>query len=224
MTEYFIHFENGSNGYLAHYGVKGMKWGIRRYQNYDRTLTKAGKEQSRNYRKQRQAMRSTKAANDIVRSLTKKERDLLGAERNKDWIDPETEKEQSKNIAKRVVVSDPKTKEPVSFLEIWDNGGSVGQIAIATKHGDKYRGKGYASEAVKKGVDWFEKYGHKNLDYMEWIAEKGNEGSVSLAKKNGFKRDTFANTHPEWDDYPDYVIYTYRKNGKERVDKLLSNS
>lgn len=30
-------------GYLTHYGVKGMKWGVRRYQNKDGTLTAAGK-------------------------------------------------------------------------------------------------------------------------------------------------------------------------------------
>lgn len=29
---------------LYHHGVKGMKWGIRRYQNKDGTLTSAGKE------------------------------------------------------------------------------------------------------------------------------------------------------------------------------------
>lgn len=31
------------NDYIAHWGIKGMKWGIRRYQNADGTLTEAGK-------------------------------------------------------------------------------------------------------------------------------------------------------------------------------------
>ena len=31
-----------SDGELYHYGVKGMKWGVRRYQNYDGSYTRAG--------------------------------------------------------------------------------------------------------------------------------------------------------------------------------------
>ena len=34
---------NYSDDYLAHYGVPGMKWGVRRYQSKDGTLTSAGK-------------------------------------------------------------------------------------------------------------------------------------------------------------------------------------
>ena len=40
----------GPGGELYHWGIKGMKWGVRRYQNKDGTLTEAGKR--RMYREQ----------------------------------------------------------------------------------------------------------------------------------------------------------------------------
>ena len=45
---------------LTHHGIKGMKWGIRRYQNKDGTLTAAGKERYNTYREYR---------NDKIRSI-----------------------------------------------------------------------------------------------------------------------------------------------------------
>lgn len=36
-------YHNIYNEELAHHGIKGMKWGVRRFQNKDGTLTKAGK-------------------------------------------------------------------------------------------------------------------------------------------------------------------------------------
>ena len=38
-NEYFITYD----GELYHWGIKGMKWGVRRYQNADGSLTAAGK-------------------------------------------------------------------------------------------------------------------------------------------------------------------------------------
>ena len=31
------------NNYVMHFGIKGMRWGVRRYQNKDGSLTPAGK-------------------------------------------------------------------------------------------------------------------------------------------------------------------------------------
>ena len=33
--------------YLAHHGILGMKWGVRRYQNEDGTLTEKGKKKAK---------------------------------------------------------------------------------------------------------------------------------------------------------------------------------
>lgn len=41
-----------SENYIQHYGIKGMKWGVRRYQNKDGSLTPAGKKRiSKEYKK-----------------------------------------------------------------------------------------------------------------------------------------------------------------------------
>lgn len=42
MNEYTFNLDD--NNYLAHFGVEGMHWGIRRYQNPDGTLTALGRQ------------------------------------------------------------------------------------------------------------------------------------------------------------------------------------
>ena len=40
-----------NHGYLAHHGILGQKWGVRRFENPDGSLTQAGKKR---YRKEHQ--------------------------------------------------------------------------------------------------------------------------------------------------------------------------
>lgn len=40
---------NLDSDYISHHGILGMKWGVRRYQNSDGTLTSAGKKRVENY-------------------------------------------------------------------------------------------------------------------------------------------------------------------------------
>lgn len=62
---YLMHFSD--DDYLAHYGVVGMKWGVRRYQNPDGTLTAEGRhhyatEHYKNVAKQANGKISNKSA------------------------------------------------------------------------------------------------------------------------------------------------------------------
>lgn len=78
-----------TSDYLCHHGIKGMKWGVRRYQNEDGTLTAAGKERLRGevekaYRKSsnmrefgktlvsQKGMRSYLLGNDSASELSRK--------------------------------------------------------------------------------------------------------------------------------------------------------
>lgn len=188
---------------LYHHGIKGQKWGVRRYRNEDGSLTVAGKQRERLRRNVKRNRPYTDDINDIVKTLSKKERDFLGAEDNEEWIDKNHENEMLSNKAVSFVSKYKNT--PISFIEVWSNGGSTGQIALATRNDPKYRGKGLASKNVESVTKWMDRYGKKSIKELEWIADKNNTASINLAKKHGFVEDT------EPHDHSDKYVYLYRR-------------
>lgn len=196
--------------YLIHHGIKGQKWGVRRFQNPDGSLTSEGLQRQRYRRRAIKFGESTDDVNKIYKSLNKDQKALVsGGQAEKEWIDSSNKFAISTNIAMRHI--NKYGDIPVSFVEVWDNGGKTGEIAIATN--PKFQGRGYALKGAKFATDWFNKYGHKTLDELRWDALDTNPASIKTAKKAGFV-DIIDENDPSYTDAKGVHRLVYR--GKKR--------
>lgn len=189
---------------VYHHGVKGMKWGVRRYQNKDGTLTNTGKKRLIEERRTKNTAKTQNDVENIISSLNKKERERMGLVNDNDKYKTPDE---YKLVAKRCIekIGDI----PISFFDLneYDSGYNA---VVATRNGEEYRGKSYALKVVKKGLDWYDK-NKSNLDKpIIWWAEKNNIGSQKLAEKAGFERDfSIEESDDEWLKN-NWVKYTYK--------------
>lgn len=76
------------NNELQHWGVRGMKWGVRRYQNKDGTLTPAGKkryeQELAKLKKEEQIIKNRKKTQAQIDKLEAKRRQLADEKRTLD--------------------------------------------------------------------------------------------------------------------------------------------
>ena len=103
---------NNTNDELTHWGIKGMKWGVRRYQNDDGSLTAAGKKryasEVQSLKEKERALKKRQAAKDKI--------DVLNAKRKalSEWEDELNGKRvPSKPIHK-------KTASEMTMEELWE--------------------------------------------------------------------------------------------------------
>ena len=95
------------NNELQHWGIKGMKWGVRRYQNSDGTLTAAGKKRYRTDGNLKKNGDSDKTSPSDNRSKT-------SSSENAPKVLSETEKYAKEKAAYEKGISDMTDEEPIS--------------------------------------------------------------------------------------------------------------
>lgn len=153
--------------YLQHYGVKGMKWGVR---------------------KDRYVKSSYKKANAIYNTLTdQQKRFVTGTNSDKPVPKEYVTKGEYRKGGQHLYGSIEQDKGlPVSVIDLWStNGGLAAAVSIATRNDPKYLRKGYADRAVERGLEWFNS--HPEIEYMVWGVNVENTASIELAKKHGFE-------------------------------------
>lgn len=173
--------------------IKGMKWGVRCYQNPDGTLTAAEKKKIRDKRRFEKTVKSEHDVDNIVSSLSKEDRKYMGFLTSDELYKTPDE---YKLVAYRYIQKYGDT--PIAFFELNEYDSGLNAV-VATRKGEQYRKKGYATNAVKRGLAWYDKHKDQLNKPIIWWAEKKNISSRKLAEKTGFKRDrSIEKSDDEW--------------------------
>lgn len=165
--------------YLKHHGVQGQRWGIRNGPPYP-----VQNSQQKAISRVKRAAKTKSKVDDIVNSLSREEKDKLGLGKGENEY---LSIEQGEYVLHRVLkqIGDI----PVSFFDLLDDGDTI-NLALATRSGKQYRGKGYSSDAATKAMNWLNKHPKiRNGRDIVWGVREDNVASIAIAKKMGFKED-----------------------------------
>ena len=165
--------------YLSHHGIKGQRWGIRRFQNEDGSLTKAG------MRRYSEANEYTTRNGEKVTVLTSKSRKF------ETEVPDASGKKEHRSYSETVhtmYVNGKKTT--IAYLD--KDGDETNLNWISTK--SKYEGKGYAQTMMNHLIKYSK---DKNgSSFMSLEVPDDSPNAKHIYEKYGFKE-----TGTSWDDY-----------------------
>lgn len=178
------------NRWLCHYGVKGMKWGVRKqkmtYSDYYQVKSSlSGKERDQydgySYEDSfYQTKKAKKREKDDTKFYTKLSKQYKKPGKDRSW-DEYTDRftaslrDKKGNAMGFVIGQDSKT---------WRDSERYINLAIAIT--EKHRGTYVSKRLVNEGKTWLKR--HPEYSELRWYAVKDNVASQKLAEKSGFKR------------------------------------
>lgn len=228
-----------SEPYLAHYGVKGMKWGVRRYQNPDGTFTKAGKARYAHLYKntvEYDVVNRTNAEQDkIIRDYYRKVRKDSGVKSG----DKNTEILKKGTKVQRSAYGDETVDDKRKYVALTEHDKDKYSDMFYFSDKAEQRGGYYIDEyeltkdikiaSVEKIRDWvLNEFGEKPIREVtdSWTGSNRNDYGWEKLKDvfdDPVIRDTkidFIDTHKS----PSGTIEFGGKNLKNRADVLLADS
>lgn len=172
---------------LSHHGIKGQKWGVRRFRNEDGTLTNDGKERYSDKNKKRDTVKKVAIGVGITGTVA------LGAyvvHKNRQYIRNKASKRQIE-IGKKAVIEalEAKNQSDMNYRFLKTSGDIKGAIKekqkarnygkLAKKLSDRYPREAYKLKTgkYKKAKD-FLNLNSKPIDYLESFAEGATLGIV----------------------------------------------
>lgn len=205
---YFTFFGEDKSKRLSHHGIKGQKWGVRRFQNYDGTRIKEGK------RKLDRFEVSDKNYNAIEKIYS----NMPLAD--KKFIDPDITDEKatyfkSKDHYKKVVAFNSVSPDGFILAEKIPKKYNVdGTKGVEIGVGVIKKGEGVGTRLTKDLVDWFDD--QNEYDVIWWPVDEKNTASIHIATKNGFIKDPLGDNYVyAKDDAMDKLgISDYLKEGE----------
>lgn len=185
------------NNELYHYGVKGQKWGVRRYQNKDGSLTAAGKKR---VAKREAEGKYAMTKREVKRAMKKSSNE----EFDKVYDEYQSEFRTNKKYNKLGKQSDKVAKELLAQdqQDLLNGGPSKRTYELYKKHDDldKQMTK-IEVEIGKKYVDKFNDARLKDINY-QGSAEKGREMLKSYNRALSLRYDGYV-----WDGYGRHGAY-----------------